>query len=262
MAGPEKVPPGVQERDDRAGDGRAMGTNRGGARSWASLVGSGPPLSWNKNVLEVVLEKDERGAFNVSESDCTRVLSKLGLDTRPGVHMESVQICPTGRGVLLITLKKEVPIARFVRHDVFEVTESGIRAVHVKPAGKQEVVVALKGIHPNTRDDVVMDYLSKYGKVVTNKVIYVVFGEGPLKGMRNGDRSYKVELKPLTNLGTYHVLDGLKVTARYSGQQQTCARCFGTPATCPGRGMARKCELKRGGPRSNSWSTFTGCGRK
>ena len=104
----------------------------------------------------------------------------------------------------------------------------------------------MKGIHPNTRDDGVIDYLSQYGKVVTNKVIYGVFGDGPLKGIRNGDRLYKVEIKPSINLGTYHVIDGNKVTARYPGQQLTCARCFGTPSTCPGRGIARKCEVEQG----------------
>ena len=79
-------------------------------------------------MLEIVLEKDVRGAFNVSEVDCARVMRKLGLDSRPGVHVESVQICPNGRVVLLITLKKEVPIEMFCRYDVFEVTQSGIRA--------------------------------------------------------------------------------------------------------------------------------------
>ena len=224
----------------------AGGVSGGGGKSWAALLSSNLPSAWNKNILEVVLEKDERGSFNVSESDCARVMKKLGLDQRPGIHVESVQICPNGRGVLLITLKKEVSIERFCRHDVFVVTESGIRAINVKPAGKREVVVTMKGIHPNTRDDGVLDYLSKYGKVVTSKVIYGVFGEGPLKGIRNGDRSYKVEIKPSTNLGTYHVIDGQKVTARYSGQQQTCARCFGTPLNCPGKGMARRCELENG----------------
>ena len=77
-------------------------------------------------------------------------------------------------------------------------------------------------------------------------MIYGVFGDGPLKGLRNGDRSYKLELKPTLNLGTYHVIDGQKVTAKYPGQQQTCARCFGTPSTCPGKGMARRCELENG----------------
>ena len=49
-------------------------------------------------------------------------------------------------------------------------------------------------------------------------------GDGPLKGFRNGDRMYKMEIKRNTNLGTYHVIDGQRVTARYPGQQQTCAR--------------------------------------
>ena len=117
------------------------------------MLSSNLPCAWNKNVLEIVLEKDMRGAFNVSEEDCAKLMRKIGLDSRPGVHVESVQICPNGRGVLLITLKQEVPIAMFCRHDVLEVTQSGIRAVHVKPAGKRDVVVTMKGIHPNTRDD-------------------------------------------------------------------------------------------------------------
>ena len=130
--------------------------NNGGAgsqvervgKSYAALLSSNLPSTWNKNVLEIVLEKDMRGSFNVSEIDCAKVLRKLGLDNRPGVHVESVQICPNGRGVLLITLKKEVPIEMFCRHDVFQVTQSGsIRAVHVKPAGKRDVVVTMKGIH-------------------------------------------------------------------------------------------------------------------
>ena len=37
-------------------------------------------------MLEIVLEKDIRGSFNVSEDDCSRVMRKLGLDPRPGVH--------------------------------------------------------------------------------------------------------------------------------------------------------------------------------
>ena len=182
----------------------------------------------------------------MSEEDCVKVMKKLGLDPRPGVHVESVQICPNGRGVLLITLKKEVPIDRFCHHDVFQVTQSGIWAVHAKAAGKRDVVVTLKGVHPNTRDDGVLDYLSKYGKIISSKVVYGVFGEGPLKGIRNGDRMYKIEVKPNSYLGTYHVIDGQRVTARYLGQQQTCARCFGTPHNCPGKGMARRCEQEGG----------------
>ena len=91
-----------------------------------------------------------------------------------------------------------------------------------------------------------IDYLRKFDKVSSTKVIYGVFSEGPLRGIRNGDRSYKVEIKPKTNLGSYHVIDGQKVTIRFPGQQQTCARCHKTPAHCRGRGVARQCEAEGG----------------
>ena len=84
-------------------------------------------------------------------------MRKLGLD----VHVIGVQICPQGRGVIYITLQKSVEIERFCRYDVLEVTQSGIRAVLVKQAGKKDVVVTVRGIHPNTSDDLVLHYLVK-----------------------------------------------------------------------------------------------------
>ena len=242
----------VMDLDDRnkatnvgIGPGRVNGAVK---KSWAEMLGSNLPATMNKNILEIVLEKDERGSFIVGEGDCAKVMGKLGIDPRPGVHVEGVQICPNGRGVILVTLKDGIPIDRFCRFDVLDVTSSGIRSVMVKPAGKREVIVKIKGIHPNTRDDGVIDYLSKFAKIITKKVVHGVFGEGPLKGLRNGDRSYKIEVSPKMNIGTYHVIDGQRVTLRYPGQQQTCARCFQTAQVCPGRGMARKCEAA-GGPK-------------
>ena len=87
-----------------------------------------------------------------------------------------------------------------------------------------------------------MDYLSKYGTITSTKVVRPVYGDGPLKGIGNGDRMYKLELQPNSYLGTYHVIDGQRVTAKYPGQLPTCARCFGTPHTCPGKGMAKRYE--------------------
>lgn len=223
----------------------ALGAGKG-RRSWAQLLGSSLPSSMNKNILEVVLEKDDRGAFVVSDDDCARLIRKLGLDQRPGVQVEGVQICPSGRGVILITLKDTVKVENYCRYDILEVTESGIRSTMVKPAGKKEVVITVKGIHPNTRDSMVLNYLSKFGKVVTTKVVHGVFNTGPLKGMKNGDRSYKLEIKPGVNIGSYHVLEGQKVSLRYQGQQQTCGRCHETPQLCKGRGIAKKCQAEGG----------------
>ena len=245
---------GEQEQGHQAGGPAGIGADRAGAGdrrsqqrgSWAEMLTRNLPSKLLKNVLEIVLEKDERGSFNVNHLDCVKVMRKIGIDSRPGVHVEEIQICPNGRGVILITFKKDVPLEQFCRHDVLEVTSSGIRAVNIRPTNKKEYVIHVKNIHPNTADEGVMDYLSKFGKLVTRKVIYGVYGDGPLKGFRNGDRSYKVELKPNVNLGTYHVIDGQKVTIRYPGQLQTCARCYESARTCKGRGIARRCEAELG----------------
>ena len=64
--------------------------------------------------------------------------------------------------------------------------------------------------------------------------------------MRNGDRQYKVEIKPGHNIGSYHLLDGVRVTIRYAGQQPTCGRCHRVATDCKGGGIAKRCEAQGG----------------
>ena len=233
--------PGGGEEDKGGGQER-------GGKSWAKILGSSLPTSLNKNILEVVLEKDKRGAFSVSEEDCARLMKKIGLDQRPGVHLECVQICPNGRGVILITLKDNIQIEQFCRYDVIVVNESGIRATMIKPAFKKEVIITIRGIHPNTRDSTVLDYLSKFGKIATTKVVHGTYTQGPLKGIKNGNRSFKMEVRAGVNIGSYHFIDGQKISLRYPGQQQTCGRCHEISSRCIGKGIARNCEAG-GGPK-------------
>ena len=214
--------------------------------SYAAVLERSLVRTSRKNVLEVVLEKDFKGTFAVSEAECAKFLLKLGLDMTPGASIESIQICPSGRGVVYVTLRDQIDLSRYCRYDIIDITTSGIRSMMVKPVGKREVVVNVKGLHPNTKDDVVLDYFGKFGQIVTSKVIYSVFTEGPLKGIKNGDRNYKIELMPNTNIGSYHVIDGQKVTVRYAGQQQTCARCLKSARECKGSGVARRCEAAGG----------------
>ena len=94
----------------------------------------------------------------------------------------------------------------------------------------------------------VQEYLGKFGEVTTNKVVYGVYSDGPLKGFKNGVKSYQMVIKAGTNLGSYHFIDNQKVSLRYPGQQQTCARCYQSARQCRGRGVARKCE-EAGGTR-------------
>ena len=65
--------------------------------SWAALLGSNLPTRNDNNVMEIVLEKDEKGVFNASDEEVAKALHKLGADLRPGVHLTQVQICPMGR---------------------------------------------------------------------------------------------------------------------------------------------------------------------
>ena len=90
----------------------------------------------------------------------------MGLDQRPGVHVNGMQICPN------LTLRRELKIGKYCKYEVIDVTISGGRAVLVKPAGKREAVVTLKGIQPNTRDEAFLGFLIFFGYVVTNKVIH------------------------------------------------------------------------------------------
>ena len=171
-------------------------------------------------------------------------MRKIGLDITTNV--EAVQICPNGRGVIFVTLKGHVSVDKFLNYDVIEVNQAGVRAIHVKPGGKREVILTLRGLHPNTSDQGVLDYFSKFGKIVTPRVIHCVYSDGPLMGVKNGDRNIKMEIKPNTNIETYHVLFGSKVTVKYPGQKQTCARCYQSGAKCPGGGLAKRCEAAGG----------------
>ena len=76
-------------------------------KSWASVLGGSLPIRDNNNVLEVTLEKDSRGSFIVTESDCFNLLRRLGLDPRPGIDVEGVQICPQGKRVSSLSQEKK-----------------------------------------------------------------------------------------------------------------------------------------------------------
>ena len=69
-----------------------------GQRSWADILGSSLPPSWNKNILELILEKDQRGPFFAKDSECAKVSTIIGINLTS--DFEAVQIYPSGRGVI------------------------------------------------------------------------------------------------------------------------------------------------------------------
>ena len=46
-------------------------------------------------------------------------------------------------------------------------------------------------------------------------------------------------------MGTFHIIDGEKVSVRYRGQVKSCARCHQPENYCPGKAMARECNAER-----------------
>ena len=91
--------------------GRSQQDIKGPAMSWAERLGNSLPVNLNKNVLEIILEKDVKGGFSVSEEDVARLLKRIGLNL--GQQVEGVQICPNGKGVIFATPNDNVTIDTF-----------------------------------------------------------------------------------------------------------------------------------------------------
>ena len=111
---------------------------------------------------------------------------------------------------------------------------------------RREVTVCIRSLNLNTPDNLIFDYLNKFGQVMSSKVVYYEDREGPLKGLRNGDRNYLVDFTNDRNMGTFHIIDEANVLVNYTGQSKTCSTCHNTAVNCLGGGWARACEEKQG----------------
>ena len=69
-----------------------------------------------------------------------------------------------------------VDINGFLFKNESYVVKEGIKTSHNRPAGKKEISVFISGLHPNTKEQAVIKYLSAHGKVsTTDKVVYHVY---------------------------------------------------------------------------------------
>ena len=200
-----------------------------------------------RNVLEINLDFDVGVNTKIENDTVSKLIKRMGIDM--STQVEAVQTCPGNSRKIYIWLKNNVDISKFCSDESFKVAD-GIKTGFIKPMDKSEVAVLIKGLNLNTPDTLVLDYLAKHGKVANDKVIYVTEKEGPMKGIKNGDRKYLIDFSGGRNLGSYHIIDGVKVMISYSGQIKTCGRCHKTSRDCIGGGYAKQCELKNG-PRVN-----------
>ena len=193
-----------------------------------------------RKVLEVSLESDERARINLDKDTIAKLIAKLGIDIKS--QLEGYQ---TGSRKLFLWCKDSVQIERFCSEESIKVSDS-VKTGLIKPMDRREVEVKISGLNLNTPDSLIVEYISKHGTVVNNKVIYDTDRDGPLKGFKNGDRRYLVDFTNGRNMGSFHILDGANVFVNYSGQKKTCGRCHNVGQLCPGGAIARTCELRNG----------------
>ena len=194
-----------------------------------------------RNVLEIILEKSDNEA-SLSDEHLARLLKNLGIDISSQVEGFQVK----GR-YITVWMVHGLNIERFCRDESLRVCQ-GINTSIIRPANRKDVTVSVCGLDFNTPDTFVIDYLNKFGRVITNNVSYVKSKEeGPFKGKYTGERRFQVDFSGSSrSMGTYHVIDGSRVRIFYRGNQKTCARCHKISSKCPGSGVARDCEINNG----------------
>ena len=165
--------------------------------SYAGIASMNTSVRDKKNLLEIRLERNTTDvSFNLNQEELDYLLSMLGMNSS---HFTAVSCCPEGKGVVYVTLDPGIKIERFLKRNECFVIKDGIRTGVIRPAGKKEQSVTISGLHPSTKDQAVIKYLSAHGKVsATDKIIPHVFpgatGSSLCAGKLNGNISCMVEI--------------------------------------------------------------------
>ena len=199
-----------------------------------------------RNILEINIEKkDEETELILDQNVIARLMNSLKMNVEK--EMEGYQVKMTkGGAVIQVWCKIGVDLDKFCMDEKIKVG-NGVYTGSIHPAGRRDVTVTVSGLNWNTPDSLVMEYIRKFGgELVTEEVIYSKHGgEGPLAGMKNGDRKYQAIFNG-TKMGTFHFIDGERVKIYYRGNTKTCGYCQSTADTCAGAGLAKECKNKGG----------------
>ena len=200
-----------------------------------------------RNVLEITLEKTDTEAEldDVDQEAIARVFKTLGIDIV--TQVQGYQVHYKGKiSIISVWMGAGISLDRFCK-DINIKVVNGVMTGMIRPAGKKDVTVTVAGLDFNTPDNFVVDYLNKFGTVMSNAVIYSKFDMGPFRGKYTGERKYQVDFSKATRqMGTYHLIDGSKVRLFYRGNKKTCGRCHKLANECPGEAVARNCAVGGG----------------
>ena len=75
------------------------------------------------------------------------------------MYKRQVQVCPGYSNKIFVWLKDNVNIDRFCKDETIRVNGS-VKTGLIKPMGRREVAVTIRGLNFNTPDGLVIDYLN------------------------------------------------------------------------------------------------------
>ena len=130
---------------------------------WASIASLNISKRKKTNTLEIRLENDTGFGCSLNTEEIERLLRRLRINSN---QFSMVQACPERKNVIYITFAPGVDINKYVvnQSESF-VLKEGIRTTTIRPVGNREVSVTVFGLHPDTRDEAVIEYLNAHGKV-------------------------------------------------------------------------------------------------
>lgn len=155
------------EKDQGGGGDEEVGPPGGGGEGSQSGPSYSDKLKMNvkkaerfkRNVLEITLENDPGVKASIDHDTTSKLLSKLGIEKS---DCTGVQPCPGFSRKICVWLKEGVNIEQFCKNESFMVA-NGVKTGMIRPMGRREVSVLIKGLNFNTPDSLVREYLGKHG---------------------------------------------------------------------------------------------------
>lgn len=200
----------------------------------------------DRNVIIVKIKRDNN-EVNFNGDTCDILCQKLKIT--PGVDTLGYQVIfSRGNFLVEIWLKPAIPAVNF-SNDVHWDLSDGLTVIGVHPALSVEVPLLVKDLPFNFPDEEIQNYVARFGGVVSKPPTMVVYTSGKWKGQSTGERRYRADFSAQRiPMGSFHSIKGTHFKVTYRGNTPTCGRCHGSPAQCPGGGIASRCQEK-GGPK-------------
>ena len=216
-------------------------------RSYAARTKSTFSDFEDRNILILKVRKSPSALERQFDDTICEQLCKL-IGIRPVTDTIGCQYVQERSEIVIeMWLKDELQASRF-SSDIWREICPGFDLVSCHPASSCEVSLLVLDLPLSLKDQVVRDYMEKFGGKVSPQPPQLVRSRtGLWAGQLNGERRYKANFSgQVFPMGTYHQIGGRRVRFIYNGNTHTCGRCHGSPNICPGGGIASRCREKDG----------------